>query len=100
MRAAIEYSAQLGCPSFTLVTHSFELINRRKLAINHIVRRRFEGLCKALAAMDGVTTGTYRDNPPLFAGSGPSPAPLPANAWRTGYRYAEQLASNVLYGAL
>jgi len=100
MRAAIRHAEATGCPSFTLVSHSFELINRRKLAVNQIVRRRFEGLCKALSQMPGVTTGSYRDTPPLPAGSGPSPVPLPANVWRTGARYAEQLVSNTLYGAL
>lgn len=101
MHAAILHAHEQGCPSFTLVTHSFELINRRKLAVNPIVRKRFEGLCRALSEMEGVETGNYRDNPPLFgASAGPSPAPLPANAIRTGYRYAEQLVSNTLYGAL
>ena len=100
MRAAARYSSEIGCPSFTLVTHSFELINRSKLAVNSIVRRRFEQLCRELARMEGVTTGNYRDNPPFIAGPGPSPDPLPVNPIRTLNRYAEQLASNVLYGAL
>ncbi|EAQ28987.1 hypothetical protein NAP1_15348 [Erythrobacter sp. NAP1] len=99
MRAAIRHARDSGRDTFTLVTHSFELINRRKLAINRIVRRRFEGLCKALSSMEGVTTGTYRDNPPRVA-EHPTSLPLPASAIRTGHRYAEQLVSNTLYGAL
>jgi len=100
LRAAIGHARDNAYSSFTLVTHSFELINRRKLAVNKIVKQRFEGLCRTLADMDGVTTGNYRDTPPLFGGSFQSSRPMPANALRTGYRYAEQLVSNVLYGAL
>ena len=100
MRAAIRHARDNGRESFTLVTHSFELINRRKLAVNRIVRHRFEGLCKSLSTMRGITTGNYRDNPPLF-GTRRAPSPvLPADPLRTGYRYAEQLISNTLYGAL
>lgn len=100
MRAAIRHAQTAGSASFTLVTHSFELINRRKLTVNPIVRRRFEGLCRTLGRMNGVTTENYRDLPALLSGDGPSPEPLPANAFRTGHRYAEQLVSNTFYGAL
>ncbi|MHA7821055.1 MAG: polysaccharide deacetylase family protein [Erythrobacter sp.] len=100
MRAAIRHARDTARPSFTLVTHSFELINRRKLAVNRIVRRRFSGLCRTLEAMHGVTTANYRDNPPLFGGDTPDSTLLPASPLRTGYRYAEQLVSNTLYGAL
>lgn len=100
MEAAILHARDQGSASFTLVTHSFELINRRKLAVNRIVRRRFEGLCQALSTMPGVTTGTYRDNPPALACPDNPSEPLPADAMRTTYRYAEQLVSNALYGAL
>lgn len=100
MRAAIRYARDTARTSFTLVSHSFELINRRKLAVNSIVRRRFEGLCRALCIMNGVTTGNYRDNPPLFTLDQRASKPLPADPIRTGYRYAEQMLSNTLYGAL
>ena len=99
MRAAIRHAHSTGRASFTLVSHSFELINRSTQAINAIVRRRFEGLCRALAEMEGVTTGTYRDNPPPVTHAALS-RPLPANPLRTGYRLAEQFASNTIYGAL
>lgn len=100
MRAAISHARDIGRPSFTLVTHSFELINRRKLAVNRIVRRRFEGLCKALSNKRGISTATYRDEPPTVAGELPDSEPLPASPIRTTMRYAEQLVSNTLYGAL
>lgn len=101
MRAAIIHARRQKRASFTVVSHSFELLNRRTRAINPIVRRRFEGLCRTLAALDGVTSGTYRDNPPPLADrSQPASALLPASPWRTGRRLAEQFASNTLYGAL
>lgn len=100
MQAAIRHARDEGRDSFTLVTHSFELINRRKQAVNRIVRRRFEGLCRELSSMAGIRTGTYRDDPPRICDPDRQSAPLPANPIRTGYRYAEQLVSNTLYGAL
>ena len=99
MLAAIRHAQGLGCPSFTLVTHSFELFNRYKLTANPVVRRRFEGLCRALSNIEGVATANYRDAPPVVLPPGPSPDPLPASIVRTGYRYAEQVVSNSLYGA-
>ncbi|WFL78231.1 hypothetical protein P7228_03980 [Altererythrobacter arenosus] len=100
MIAAVRHARDHGQSCFTFVSHSFELINRRKLAVNRIVRRRFEGLCRDLAALRGVETANYRDNPPLFTGSGPSIEPLPPSTIRTGLRHAEQIVSNTLYGAL
>ena len=99
MLAAIRHARAEGHGSFTLVSHGFELINRRKLAVNRIVRRRFAGLCKALAGMRRVTTGNYRDTPPPFAEPDVPSEPLPPSTLRTGQRLAEQLLSNVLYGA-
>ncbi len=102
MSAALRYARSTDQPSFTLVTHSFELVNRSKMTLNRVVNARFEGLCEALADMEGVTTGNYRDTPPLHgSASNPLPSdPLPANPLRTGWRLAEQLASNTLYGSL
>jgi hypothetical protein len=100
MLAAIRHARLSGRESFTLVSHSFELINRRKLAVNHIVRRRFTGLVRALAAMRGIETGTFADSPPRLSASSVQSQPLPASPVRTGLRLAEQFVSNTLYGAL
>lgn len=97
---AIRHARDCGRGSFTLVSHSFELINRRRLMVNHIVRRRFIGLVKALASMRGVTTGTYSETPPIVSLTRGNREPLPASPIRTGRRLAEQLMSNTLYGAL
>jgi hypothetical protein len=102
MVAAIEHARDTDQSTFILVTHSFELINRSTMAINRVVRSRFEGLCKALSKMPGVKTGNFLDSPLLQSGprSAQAPEPLPANIFRTGRRLAEQVVSNTLYGAL
>jgi hypothetical protein len=100
MLAAIRHARDAGRGSFTLVSHSFELINRRRLAVNRIVRRRFTGLIRTLATMRGVETGTFADSPPPLAVASSNSQPLPASPMRTGMRLAEQLMSNTLYGAL
>ncbi|MFO6446236.1 polysaccharide deacetylase family protein [Erythrobacter sp. NE805] len=98
MLAAIRHARDNGHESFTLVSHSFELINRRKQAVNHVVRRRFVGLIGALAAMRRVETGTYAETPPLLRLTGGN-ATLPASPLRTSIRLAEQFVSNAFYGA-
>lgn len=100
MLAAIRHARDSGRESFTLVSHSFELINRRKLAVNRIVRRRFAGLVRRLATMRRIETGNFRDNPPPLATPDNPSEPLPASTIRTGMRLAEQFVSNTLYGAL
>lgn len=97
---AIRHARDTDRDSFTLVSHSFELINRRRQMVNPIVRRRFTGLVRALATMPGVTTATYADAPPRISSAGSAPQPLPANPIRTGRRLAEQFVSNTLYGHL
>ncbi|MEE4201735.1 polysaccharide deacetylase family protein [Erythrobacter sp.] len=101
MRAALRHAREQERESFTLVSHSFELINRRTLAANRIVQRRLEGLCHTIASMKGLASATYASDPPKVAPAASAPSPLlPPSAARTGWRYAEQFASNTLYGAL
>lgn len=100
MLAAIRHARDTGHETYTLVSHSFELINRRRLAVNHIVRRRFTGLVRELASMRGVSTGTFSDTPPSLRAYQAPREVLPATPLRTGLRLAEQLVSNTLYGAL
>ncbi|WP_285711345.1 polysaccharide deacetylase family protein [Erythrobacter oryzae] len=97
--SAIRHAKDSGRDSFTVVSHSFELINRRRQAVNPIVRRRFTGLLKALARMRGVETGTYAGTPPLLSLTGSTTA-LPACPFRTSRRIAEQFVSNALYGSI
>lgn len=100
MLAAIRHARDCQRDSFTLVSHSFELINRRKLAVNQVVRRRFAGLIRALAKMRGVETASYAHTPPRLRQIRGTNQPLPASPVRTGVRMAEQFVSNALYGAL
>lgn len=98
MKAAFKHAKRHGVEAFTLVSHSFELLCRQREKINMIIRRRFEALCKAIAKMDGVSTGTYAENPPrIIALDGPPPV-LPLDPVRSGYRMAEQAVANALYG--
>ncbi|RDC60605.1 hypothetical protein HME9302_01818 [Alteripontixanthobacter maritimus] len=96
--AAIRTARDGGAASFTVVSHSFELLSRDRSTINRIVKRRFERFCAGIARMQGVTTGTYADDPPQVARAGGPRPVLPHSEVRTGLRVAEQLAGNILYG--
>jgi len=99
MLAAIGHARDHGLASFTLVSHSFELLCRARLRLNPVLRRRFEVLCRGIADMPGVESATYARNPPAVS-TVRTPRPvLPASRMRTGMRVAEQIVSNSLYGA-
>ncbi len=97
MRAAIRHARDGGGTHFTLVSHSFELMSRDRRRVNRVVRARFERLCRWIAATPGVSTGTYRDDPPAVE-AGAESTPVPHNTWRTVERLGEQAVSNLLYG--
>jgi hypothetical protein len=99
MRDAMLHARDAGLSSFTLVSHSFELLSRDRTRVNPIIRKRFEGLCHAIEATPGVATATYADNPPRpERHDGVTPV-LPASALRRSLRVAEQAVGNALYGA-
>lgn len=100
MRSALHHARDSEMTCFTLVSHSFELINRRSLAVNKVVRARFEGLCRVLQETPGIWTADYASAPPVkvFQRSD-MPEPAPASTLAVGMRYAEQAVSNTLYGA-
>lgn len=97
--AALRHHRRHGIESFTLVSHSFELLSRDRSRINEIVRRRFERLCAALEKAGGVSTGTYADHPPAVAPTDATAGTPPFSPLRTGLRLAEQALANALYGA-
>ena len=100
MLAAVRHARDNGASSFTLVSHSFELLCRERMRVNAIVRRRFEALCEGIAAMPGVASATYAACPPEPSGAAGTPGPvLPASELRIALRMAEQFVSNRLYGA-
>ena len=98
--AAARHAHEQGIASFTLVSHSFELLSRDRRRINQIVKSRFEKLCAKIAADPHLRTATYRDNPPaLETNAGKPNNVLPFSVLRAGPRYAEQAVGNILYGA-
>lgn len=100
MKSAIAHAHSMGRTSFTIVSHSFELMSRNRDRRNRILCHRFEKICADLAAMKsiGIGTGTYHNNPPALSTS-PASALLPHNHWRSFARICEQAASNLLYGS-
>ena len=97
MRAAIRHARDEGRAHFTVVSHSFELMSRDRRRVNRVVQTRFERLCRWIAETPGVTTGTYRDDPPVVRRATES-TPVPHNPLRTVERLGEQAVSNLLYG--
>jgi hypothetical protein len=95
--AAINHAQICGHESFTLVSHSFELVSRDRLRINQLIARRFERFCAAIAAMEGVTTATYVDQPPVPQFNEGSLPVLSYHPGRGAHRVIEQALANVLY---
>jgi hypothetical protein len=98
MARALRHARDAGKPCFTMVSHSFELVDRKRGKVNRIVRRRFDRLCEAIARMRGVRTGTYAADPPTVVALDPADTLAPADPVAETLRIAEQLASNTLYG--
>ena len=98
MHAAVLHARDAGLDSLTFVSHSFELLSRDRQRVNHLVRHRFERLCRAIGATPGVRCTTFRDDPPRVRRSANTPT-LPHSRVRAAMRMAEQAVSNALYGA-
>jgi len=98
MARALRHARDAGAQSFTMVSHSFELVNRKRGKVNRIVRRRFDRLCDAIARMKGVRPGTYAVDPPRIVDIDPQAVLAPADPVAQTLRIAEQFASNTLYG--
>lgn len=96
MIAAAHHAVEQGWPSFVIVSHSFELFDRKRGKPNRVVQRRFAKVCEALGKMRDVDlTGGYAG---LQDTSGQPPFDLlPANGVRGLARQAEQAVSNALY---
>lgn len=93
MRAALDHAVRAGHSAVTIVSHGFELANRAGTRPNAVHVRRFESLCRMLAARrGGLVTEHFADRPALPLGR--DDAPLPPSALRTRLRQAEQLWSN------
>lgn len=92
---ALAHAAQEGHAAVTIVSHSFELANRLGTGANAVHVRRFEALCRTLAAMRSVLPTThFADRPQLALGQ--DDRPLAPDRLRTGWRQAQQLWSNLV----
>ncbi len=95
MRAALDHAVRADHAAVTIVGHSFELANRAGTAPNRIHVRRFEALCRELAARrEELPTTHFRDRPALPLDR--DDRPLGPSAWRRGWRQAEQAWSNLV----
>lgn len=100
MKNAVLHAHRVGRRSFSIVSHSFELMSRKRDRVNRIVAHRFERMCADLAGMRhlGIRSGTYLHDPPELSASTSSTL-LPHSHWRSFARTCEQAASNFLYGS-
>lgn len=96
--AALRHARDNGQDSFTVVSHSFELLCRQRTRINRIVAKRFDKVCAKVAAMKNVQTATYAQRPPRLVAEDASVDVLPATPLLNGTRMVEQAVANALYG--
>lgn len=97
MVAGIAHAARNDWPAFVLVSHSFELFDRKRGVPNRVVARRFAHLCEAIGRMDGIDPAATLADLSVDAALAPLSL-LPPSPLRTARRYAEQALSNALYG--
>lgn len=96
--AALRHARANGFDSFTMVSHSFELLCRQRTRINRIIQRRFEKVCAQVEKMRDVTTATYSDCLPQPVKRPVSAPVLEAAPLLNGTRMVEQVVANALYG--
>ncbi len=90
---ALEHAAAAHHAAVTIVSHGFELANRRGTRANAVHVRRFQALCAILAEMrDVLPTHHFADRPPLALDR--ADTPLGPDQLRTRWRQVEQLWSN------
>jgi len=95
MRAALDHAVAQRHAAVTIVSHGFELANRAGTRPNAVHVRRFEALCRMLAARrDVLPTAHFADRPALALDQ--DDAPLAPSLLRTRLRQAEQLWSNLI----
>lgn len=96
--AALRHAREHELDSFTVVSHSFELLCRQRSRINRIVQHRFEKVCEHVAQMRGVDTATFADLLPRPVRRAASTPILAPDALMNGTRMVEQAVANALYG--
>lgn len=94
MQAALNHAARHQHAAVTIVGHSFELANRAGTRPNAVHVRRFDALCALLEASAAILPTTHFADAKLVLGQ--EDEPLGPSTLRTGWRYAEQLWSNLI----
>ena len=101
MEWVIDSCAANDRPTAVIVSHSFELLNRKRQRANKILVRRFNRLCSMLqqrqARAPTMTFAAFDRTRSQPARS--EPAPLRSNVARTAVRMLEQSLGNLLYDA-
>ncbi len=99
MAAALAHAVTKKMPVFNIVTHSFELLNRKRTRPNKMIVRRFEKMCELISAHEKVTAVTFQnsgqDLPPV-ADRGDAPRLAP-NAVRALLRRLQQIFGHLAY---
>ncbi len=100
MRHVLECLRASGAPLVTIVLHSGEFVKTERINVGkpisprRLVMRRFEGLCRYLAAhRDRFETRFVADNEALAETQESVPSLSAGRAWHTSWRMAEQLLS-------
>jgi hypothetical protein len=90
MERVLDTAADSGWGSVVIVSHNFELLNRRKDRPDPLVVRRFRKLCRHLARHpDRFRVRGFRGlAPPSMAAQ---PPPVTSSSWLSYGRFAEQL---------
>ncbi|NML60319.1 polysaccharide deacetylase [Massilia sp. RP-1-19] len=82
-------AAERGDTDFVILSHGFELLNKRKDRADKVVLKRFHQLCKFLdRRRDAFTTRGFTGL--AAAAAQPQPPLLSSSLWQTGTRIAEQ----------
>ncbi len=98
MRAMLRHAADQAMSAQTIVTHSFEMLNRARSRPNRMVIRRFEAMCAEIARNPAlVSRGFAGIDPGRFVSCQKRCQPLAGNRVRTAARMAAQVGSNILY---
>lgn len=98
MSEGLHHAAETGRPVFSIVTHSFEMLSRDRKRPNHAVMRRFEQMCRSIAAHPGLQTAGFADLDPGIANSDLAHGTrLGPSRVRTFNRMAQQALATWIY---
>jgi hypothetical protein len=94
IRGVLDTAAESGWDSVVMVSHNFELLNRRKDRPDPIVVRRFRELCRYLERhADRFQVRGFRGRERAHPRA--QPEPFRSSSWLSYERYAEQLVRRV-----